>query len=161
MTDKENFKSVAETSFKEAEDHFKDWLAGRGLSSDLLWIFREDVLFLDGRIYLRTPIDADNHKRAKAFYELAQARNFGVGLHGFCLLEDRICCYQTLPEDDIDAQYKLMSNVGVKYSYSMDLSDAVKISSGIIWRIRSWQSLRRRFTNFEDEIPSRYILLTE
>jgi len=161
MTDHEIIKSVAETSFEEAQSFFKKSLSKNGVSSDLLWVFREDVTFLYDRIFIRTPAPDENEIRAKACYELGQKRDFGVNLHGFCLLDSRLCCYIALPEDDLELQYMLMSKVAVKYSWRTELPEAQPISNGLMWRIREWQSSRARFSHFDNHIPSKYSLLPE
>jgi len=161
MTEREIVKSVAETSFEEAQAYFKDCLSSNDVSSDLLWVFREDVSFLYDRIYIRTPVSVENESRAKACYELGQKRDVGVNLHGFCLLDSRLCCYIALPKDDLEAQYMLMSNVAVKYSWRTELPEAQPISNALMWRIRAWQSSRARFSHFDNHIPSKYSLLPE
>ena len=161
MTDRENVKPANETSFEEAQAYFKDCLSNNGVSSDLLWVFREDVIFLYDRIFIRTPVPIENEIRAKACYELGQKRDFGVNLHGFCLLDPLLCCYLALPKDDLESQYMLMSNVAVKYSWRTELPEAKSISNALMWRIRAWQSSRARFSHFDDHIPSKYSLLPE
>ena len=66
MTDRENVKPANETSFEEAQAYFKDCLSNNGVSSDLLWVFREDVIFLYDRIFIRTQFPIENEIRAKA-----------------------------------------------------------------------------------------------
>src|SRR5256885_6286733 len=109
-------KSVADTSFDEALDSFREFLSGQGLSTDLVWVFREDVIFQRERTFIKTPVPVENETRARACYELGQKRDFGINLQAFCLLESRPCCYILLPEDDLDAQYLLMSNISLKLS---------------------------------------------
>jgi hypothetical protein len=161
MTDSENVKSIVETSFEEAQACFKDCLSNNGVSYDLLWVFREDVIFIYDRIFIRAPVSAENESRAKACYELGQKRDVGVNLHGFCLLDSRLCCYIALPKDDLESQYMLMSNVAVKYSWRTEFPEAKPISNALMWRIRAWQSSRARFSHFDNHIPSKYSLLPE
>lgn len=151
----EDLRSVADTSFEEVESHFKDWLEQSGISSDLLWVLREDVLFVNDQIYLRKPIDPENYARTKALYEKGQERSLGVGLHGFCLLENRLCCHLILPEDEIDAEYMMLSKHAVKYSWRTNLPKARKISNGMIWRMRTWQSNFQRSVLLDDYFQSK------
>jgi len=108
--------TIAETSFDQAKACFNEFLSREGVSNDLLWLFREDVVFQGDNILIRTPVPRENDQLAENCYELGRQRNFGVALHGFCLFQSYLCCYLILPEDDLDAQYLLMSSVGVKYS---------------------------------------------
>jgi hypothetical protein len=161
MSDKGRVKSVAQTSFEEAKASFKSGLSNNGVSSDLLWVFREDVVFLYDRIFIRTPVSAENESLARACYELGQKRDFGINLHGFCLLDSHLCSYIALHEDELESQYMLMSNQSVKYSWQTELREAQAISNALMWRIRAWQSSRARFSHFDNHIPSKHSLLPE
>ena len=108
-------------SFEEAQAHFKECLASDGPSSDLIWLFREDVLFLFDRVFVRTSIPDQNESRMAACYQLGQARGFGLNLHGFALLGSRLCCYVALPKDDIDSRYMMMDPEAVKYNWRTHL----------------------------------------
>jgi hypothetical protein len=157
----ENLIPVKDTSFAEAIDSFKEFLSGQGLSSDLQWIFCEDVVFRQGRIFIKTPLPANNESRAEACYELGRERDYGVVLKGFCLLDSRPCCYIVLPEDDVDAQYMLMSNVAVKYIIRTDLMEAEPISNLLKWCVLRLLNRKSHIVSFDDQIPSRYSLLPE
>src|SRR6266850_3894005 len=157
----QQIKSVAETSFEEAQGEFRESLSRNGVSSDVLWLFREDVIFLFDRVFVRIPVSEENESRMRACYEIGQKRNVGLNLHGFCLLDSLVGCYIALPKDDLEAQYMLMSNQSVKYSWRMELPRAQPISSYVIWGIRAWQSSRARFSHFDGHIPSRVSLLPE
>ena len=87
-------------------------------------------------------------------YELGRQRNFGVCLHAFCLLQSRLCCYVVLPEDDLDGERMLMSNVAVKYSVASNLREAQPIE-------RSVASSASGFDGFNSHIPSKRTLLPD
>ena len=152
---------MAETSFDEALDSFKDFLSGQGLSTDVACVFREDVIFQREGIFIKTPIPAENESRARACYELGQKRAFGINLHAFCLLESRPCCYMILPEDDLDAQYLLMSNTSLKMSVWTNLREAESISSPGKWLVLKLINQKLRFSSPDDHIPSKHSLLPE
>ena len=153
--------SVTDTSFDEALESFKDFLSGQGISADLVWIFREDVIFQTERIFIKTPIPAENESRARACYELGQKRDFGINLQAFCLLESRPCCYILLPEDDLDAQYLLMSNISLKLSVWKNLRKAESISNPVKWMALKLMNRRPQFSSPDDHIPSKHSLLPE
>jgi hypothetical protein len=154
-------KSVDDTSFDEALDSFKDFLSGQGLSTDLMWIFREDVIFQRERIFIKTPITVENEIRARACYELGQKRAFGINLQAFCLLESRPCCYILLPEDDLDAQYLLMSDISLKLSVWKNLRKAESISHPVKWIALKLMNRGSQFSSPDDHIPSKHSLLPE
>ncbi len=118
---------IAESSFGQATDYFRTFLSSQGLSDDLMWLFREDVIFQGNRILIKVPVPPENDEVAAKCYELGRERNFGVGLHAFCSFQSRLCCYIVLPEDDLDGQYMLMSDVAVKYSVVSNLREAESI----------------------------------
>ena len=154
-------KSVTDTSFDEALDSFREFLSGQGLSTDLAWVFLEDVIFQDERIFIKTPIPSENETRAQACYELGQRRDFGINLQAFCLLESRPCCYILLPEDDLDAQYHLMSNIALKLSVWTNLRKAKSISNPIKWLALKLINRKSQFSSFDDHMPSKHSLLPE
>jgi hypothetical protein len=154
-------KSVADTSFDEAVDSFKNFLSGQGLSTDLAWVFREDVIFQRERIFIKTPIPAENETRARACYELGQKRDFGINLQAFCLLESRPCCYILLPEDDLDAQYLLMGNILLKLSVWTNLRKAESISNPVKWQALKLMNRKSRVSGPDDHIASKHSLLPE
>jgi hypothetical protein len=157
----ESGKSVADTSFDEALDSFREFLSGQGVSTDFAWVFLEDVIFQDERIFIKTPLPAENESRARACYELGQKRGFGINLKALCLLESRTCCYILLPEDDLDAQYLLMSNVSLKLSVWTNLRKAESISNPVKWLALKLLNPKSQFSSFDDHIPSRQSLLPE
>ena len=152
---------VKDTSFAEAVNSFKEFLSGQGLSPNLQWVFREDVVFRQGRVIIRTPLPANNASRAEACYELGRQRDYGVTLKAFCLLESRPCCYIVLPENDADAQHMLMSNVAAKYLIRTDLAEAEPISNPLKWRALRLLYRKAYINSFDEHIPSRYSLLPD
>ena len=154
-------KSVSETSFAEATKSFAEFLSGRGLPSDLCWVFQEDVVFRGRSIFIRSANLTENWHQAKACYELGRSRNLGVNLHAFCLLRSRPCCYVVLPEDDVDAQNLLMVNSLLKCSVWTDLKEAEAISNPLKWRLLRWKNPRSQFSGPDDHIPSKVTLLPE
>jgi len=149
---------LPETSFDEAEALFRRFLSENGHPPKLKWVFAEDVL-LDGRsVIIRVPLPDENHARARECYELGIARNLGINIHGLCLSDGEICCYVQLPEDDVDAQYKLLDPKFVRFSVVIDPNEAIPCRSGIIWKF--WKiKFSNKDTGYEGLIPSRKTLL--
>lgn len=154
-------ETIADTPFDEAIDVFRAFLSDQRLSPDLIWVFREDVIFRHERILIRTPVPTGNEGRAMACYELGQKRGFGVNLHAFCLLESRPCCYTILPEDDTDAQHLLMSGATLKCSVWTNLKEAAAISNSLKWLALGLFNRRSHSFSAEAHIPSKHSLLPE
>lgn len=154
-------KSVAQTSFGEAVVSFREFLSDQGLSTELVWVFREDVIFQRERTLIKIPVPSENESRVNACYELGQKRAFGVNLHAFCLLESRPCCYLILPGDDVDAQYLLMSDSSLKCSARAELREAEPISGWLRWRGLKSLSRKSHLSGPDGHIPSRHSLLPE
>ncbi len=121
-------------NFHEAKQFFQNFLSEQGLSSDLLWVFGEDIICLPNRFLIKVPLPAKNESFAEACYNIGLERDFGLCLHAFCLLDGRPCCYVQLSEDDLDAQYSLMGNHSVKYSVRSDLINAEPVASSLLWQ---------------------------
>ena len=143
---------IAETSFDEAVKYYRQFLTTQGVASELTWLFQEDVVVEGDHILVRAPDHAENMRLAANCYELGRRRNFGVCLHGFCLFQSCLGCYVMLPEDDLDAERMLMSNVAVKYSVVSKLQEAepglFKSSASVI-------------DGFNSHIPSKRTLLPD
>ena len=152
---------IKETSFDEAQGAFKKFLQKQGHSDRLLWLFREDVISEKGVYFIKVPKANENERHAKDCYELGRTRGFGVALHGFCLLDNCVCCYIQLPKDDLDSQYKLMSDVYVKYSVVEPIKKGQAVRNLILWNIRKWKNRRKEQASFIDDIPSKKTLLPD
>jgi hypothetical protein len=155
----EEIKTLNAITFQKAQVHFRQWVTDEGIATQLLWLFREDVIFLFDRVFVRKPNQEENEGRMEECYQLGQARGFGLNLHGFCLLDSMLCCYVALPKDDAEAQSMLMGPHVVKYSWRSDLLHAERVSNPLVWRARSWKSQRARFTHFDSHLPSKHTLL--
>lgn len=152
-------KSPADISFDETLDRFREFLSSQGLSNDLCWVFREEVICQRERIFIKTPVPAKNEALARVCYELGQKRNFGVNIHAFCLLESRPCCYIALPEDGADAERMLIPKASVKYSVVTDPVKAEPVSNSVKWHTLRMLNHKSRINWFNEYIPSKYTLL--
>jgi hypothetical protein len=150
---------IKDTPFNKAQDAFKDFLKKQSLPVDLLWLFCEDVISKRGEYLIRVPTITESERLAEECYELGRNRGFGVALHGFCLLDKRVCCYIQLPEDDLDSQRKLMSDIYVKYSVVDPIKKGRAVKNPILWSIRKWQNRSKNQASFIDDIPMKKTLL--
>lgn len=154
-------KTLADISFDEALAQFRGFLSSQGLSNGLVWVFREEVICQRERIFIKTPVPAENVVLAKACYELGQKRNFGVNIHAFCLFEPHPCCYIVLPEDGVDAERMLIPRASVKYSVPTNLIKAEPVSNPVKWHTLRLLNHKSRINWFNAYIPSKYTLLPE
>jgi hypothetical protein len=147
-------------NFHEAKQFFQNFLSEQGLSSDLLWVFGEDIICLPKRFLIKVPLPAENESFAEVCYNIGLERNLGLCLHAFCLLDGRPCCYIELPKDDLDAQYSLMGNLSLKCSVRNDLINAEPIDSFLVWQTYrlSEKFSDPRFSTL-DKLPFRKALL--
>jgi hypothetical protein len=146
-------------SFHEAKRSFEGFLSSNGVSSEMHWIFQEDVVVQNGRILIKVPIPSQNVARAEACYELGWQRNFGVALDVLCLLNGRPCGYIVVPENDRDAQLKMMSRSLLKFSVPSVLREAVPIKNPMRWLVLRFRN--PRLFGFEAYVPSKKTLLPE
>src|SRR5215216_1241281 len=80
-------------AFGEAVQQFGGFLVSQGLSSDLLWVFREDVCWRKQQLFVKVPVPEGNVGDVERLYNLGVARGLGVRLDVLCLLSSRPCCY--------------------------------------------------------------------
>jgi hypothetical protein len=66
-----------------------------------------------------------------------------------------------LPEDDLDAQYSLMSNEALKYSVRTNLKEAKAVSNILKWKMLTLQNPKSNSFCIDNHIPSRISLLPE
>jgi hypothetical protein len=151
-----NFGELPGTSFEQAEALFKIFLKDNNISTNLHWIFREDIEAESwNSAIMRTPLPPENRELTKQYFELGKKRNLGVAITTLSTLNGEPCCFIVLPEDDTDAQYRLMGNRYIKFSFSVVLRDARPIRNPIIWYFKQFFRRRGGRPYWVDDIPSR------
>ena len=150
---------IKDTPFEKAQDTLKNFLHQQEISNDLIWLFREDVISDRGEYFVKVPIPTENQMFAQECYELGRSRGFGVALHALCLLEAQVCCYIRLPENELDAQYKLISDIYVKYSVTTPIESGRAVRNPIVWRTKKWNSRIKKHSSFIDDIPLKKTLM--
>ena len=100
----------------------------------------------------------DNRELAQAVFELGKRRGFGVELHAFLLLNGIPCAYVILPDDELDAQYRLMDKGFVKYSVRLNLREAQNIKNTIAWKLKKFFVNKYEQESYKNGIPSRTIV---
>lgn len=105
--------------FGEAIETFKPFLRGQGVSDSLRWIWRDTIISRRGsgtrRLANRSLyIDASRlatENEILDYYNVGVARNLGIAFSVFCIADGLPYCYVDLPEDEADAEYKMMSSL--------------------------------------------------
>ena len=133
--------NLADTSFEDAKESFRAFLADNGMRGPILWVFREDVFSRNINLYprefwLKLPIPRANEEFAKSQFEVGKSRGFGMGLIAFARCDEGLCCSLVVPTDDEDAQYMMLGPEHLKMSYiNVDMPTARVVRSRIKWRL--------------------------
>jgi hypothetical protein len=117
--------------FAEAIASFRSFVSEQGFPSDLVWVFREDVLRIGRHLLVRVPVAAENAILARDYFELGRAQGRGVTLMAWCPLEGRSVCSVWVPRDDREASEALQAPT---------LKCSAALPSGKAWAIRSRRS---------------------
>ena len=149
------FSELPETTFEEAEETFKEFLTDNGHGVNIRWIFAEDMIVSNESFAIREPECEINRLLAKKLYEIGRERNFGIAMHAFAEVDGNPYAYIIVPEDDIDAQYRLMGPDAVKFSVRLPVNKADKVTSGLSWFIRNLFVDDKKRRGNDDGIPFR------
>lgn len=124
--------------FETAVERFKKFLVQQHYPPNLLWLRPEDVVFWCLRYYFRKSDPSDDVALAKAEFESAIARNVGVALQAECKTVRWSLCRVYVPEDDLDAERRMIPKTGVKISATADPKPAIEVCGRIQWRLLKW-----------------------
>lgn len=141
-------------TFGETQKLFQNFLAGQGLSDDIVWVFSEDIILEKDRVLVRTPVQSENEALAEQCFERGIRRDLGICFLAFALLDNRPCCYVLLPRDKIDSEYLLMSH-GPKFSVRVNLLRAQPVSSRLIWTIKKLLEQTSQKRTVLDNLPGK------
>jgi hypothetical protein len=142
-------------SFAEAAKQFQAFLSQESVSSDLVWIFREDVLARQHQILIKEPLPQENAKLAEALYHRGWERGLGVSFDVLCLLGTRHCCYIWLPDDAREAELHMLA--GLKMSVPTNLPVAISVHGWLKWRLLKWRDNELFWSYVPQPLPRRKI----
>jgi hypothetical protein len=154
-----NLTDLSGTTFEQAEALYRNFLGDNKISTNLNWIFREDIVAEGWNVAIKTPLPATNREKTKECFELGKERNLGIAILALFTLNGDPCCFLVLPEDDTDAQYRLMGNRYVKLSFGVEMRDARAIRNPVLWKIKQLFESKRGKPYWLEDIPSRHTLL--
>lgn len=129
-------------NFEDAAGDFARFAVSQGFPPNLLWVTADDVLL--GRwngswIYFILKDDpAKRQQVAKAEYERAISRNIGLAFEGKCKTDRWTICRLYVPVNDLDAQYRMIPQTGLKLNVAVDPLPAILLTSGTLWRLLKW-----------------------
>ncbi|HKI31032.1 MAG TPA: hypothetical protein VKA46_04145 [Gemmataceae bacterium] len=83
--------------YDDALNAFLRFVGEQGFSTELMWVFREDVTNCRRRYWVRVPVPEANTTSARQHFELGRQRGFGVTLEVLCRLEGRSACFVSWP----------------------------------------------------------------
>ena len=140
-------------SFDESLASFLRFAGGEGFSTDLVWVFREDVTDCVRHYWVREPVPAGNAALARDYFEYGRDQGRGVTLEVLCRLDGRSACFVWVPEDDEAASYAMQGPLKLKVP--MHPVEASPVRSGLAWRWLRWYRQWRRCVRFAELLPLR------
>lgn len=121
-------------NFSEAVNYFRDFLGQNNISKNIVWLFREDVIRRGNQFLINRKSISGNDGFTENLFEFSRERNSAISLYAFCQFYESVGCSIISVEDDIDAEYRLMSKESLKCSFKTKLDEAKLIKNDWIWR---------------------------
>jgi hypothetical protein len=118
-------------TFDEALAQFREFLWGRGVSGELIWVGPEDLLLTGSRrYYVRLARAGANETRARELFASRAGTHAGLGFRVIAFAEEGLCCCVVKRR-----------TAGVKFSVPIEDArvDAVAVQSGWRWRWLRWK----------------------
>jgi hypothetical protein len=144
--------------FGEAKASLERFLGEQGWPGRVVWVFREDVIDLWGKIWVQRSEgdDAERERLAANLYEVGRARGPGVLMSACVRFPDAMGCYVWYPADDNAARYALMPR-GLKLSVLDRPFAGVEVRSRRWWAcLRWWNDDRTYVRRLVGDFPSRW-----
>src|SRR5712675_1241074 len=89
----DNGSDRATVPFAAAVVAFKSFVVKAGFSSNLVWVFRRDILGRRRRIWIRVPPPARSEQLARDLFEAARRDGRSLTLSLLCVVGDVSVCY--------------------------------------------------------------------
>jgi len=139
--------------FDESLASFLRFVGGEGFSTELVWVFREDVTNCIRDHWVRVPVPAGNASLARDYFEYGRGEGRGVTLEVLCRLGGRSACFVWVPEDEEAASYAMQGPLKLKVPMQPVEARAVRSALRWWWLRRSHQW--RRCVRFAELLPLR------
>ena len=126
------------TTFNEAATDFAKFAADQGFPAHFLWITAEDIVFWKGHYFVLRGDPAQREVEARERFNEGLARTVGIELEGKSKADGWTICRVYVPEDDIDAQYRMIPQQGVKMSIPTDPKPTVLLKNRPLFQLIYW-----------------------
>jgi hypothetical protein len=120
-------------NYESAKRELCEFLEQRLLSSNVGWVFVEDMAWVNGSLKVRSPLPTENEIAVRAFVEPEMAQVLGVELRAVGKTAEMTLCSVIVPVDKREAE-ELMIN-GLKISVSERLLEASEVTGSVKWRL--------------------------
>lgn len=138
---------------------FLRFLAEQGFSTELEWVFREDVTNCRSRYWVRVPVPETNAALARQYYEEGRRGGLGVTLEVLCRIANRSVCFVWWPKNAQEASYAMQGPLKLKVP--MEPTYAIPVRGRWLWAARCWLNRYRLCVTFAGLLPSRRGLIAE
>jgi hypothetical protein len=139
--------------FDTAVEDFRGFLSKEGIGTDIVWVFREDAIARKRRIWIKVPLPAENEGLARRCYFIGKERGLGLRIELKCLLDSTPCCFIWVPEDQLAAEYAMLS--GLKLSIPTEPIHARAVRSSLRWKLTQCFARKSNKQWIIDELPTR------
>ena len=139
--------------FATAVHRFQEFLREQKLSDNLMWVWREDVMFWRRQLYVKLPLPPENETSARMTYGEGKNLGFGVCLAAFCLLEGIPCCHVWFARDAEDGSRHMCS--GLKLSIPTPLRMARPVRNRFRWSAMNRLSARKESIAWDGSLANR------
>lgn len=131
-------------SFERAVADFRRFLIQQDYPPNLLWLTPNDVVFWGLRYFFWKGDPSERESRAKTSFSNAMAANVGIALQAQCKTDRWAICRLYVPEDELDAERRMIPKTGVKVAATIDPKPAMVVDKRIQWWLLKWLVRNRR-----------------
>jgi hypothetical protein len=125
-----------------AEPRFQSFLRSQKLSEIVCWLMPGDVVVADGPHFWVRKRGTETLQYANARYVEGLRRNLGILFEVICATEKETFAAVFIPEDEIDAQYRLMGR-GLKISCPVKRYATSATTTLFRWSLLRWRYGKR------------------
>ena len=125
-------------TFDVAESDFQRFAVKEGYPATLLWTTPDELVFWRRRIWVLVGKQEGRRERAKAAFDRGAVRNVGILIQGKCKTDRFTICRVYAPEDQTDAEYRMIPQVGVKLLLALNEFPTVLVPSKVIFNALKW-----------------------
>lgn len=122
---------ASSTRFLDEVSALKAVVASRGLSRRIVWVFREQVVILGSRIFVRDPVPLNTFHRTRALYDTCRASRAPAVLSVLCTVRPKTryettACYLSRA---------MLDNKGTRFRYPLRPPAGKTVRSPTAWRL--------------------------